>query len=139
MMVQPRSVRVDGTEDGPWEALNEAVVEKAQGHTARLTVDFDGAPLHQPRRRRPHRVHAHRLHRVRALGPGGTVVEPQFRCLQLTMVAPHMLFDRSLVARPVHRRPHRDRPPAPSVLTMDGRTVARLAEGDDRPRHRSRR
>ena len=128
MMVHASVLRVDGSEDGPWEALNEAVVEKAQGHTARLTVELDGAPFTS--------LAADGLivstptgSTAYALSAGGAVVEPQFRCLQLTMVAPHMLFDRSLVLDPstVVRI---GIGPRPVVLTMDGRTVARLAEGD---------
>jgi NAD+ kinase len=128
MMVQASVERADGSRLGPWEGLNEAVVEKAQGHTARLTLDLDGAPFTS--------LAADGLivstptgSTAYALSAGGAVVEPQFRCLQLTMVAPHMLFDRSLVLDPstVVRI---GIGPRPVVLTMDGRTVAELAEGD---------
>jgi NAD+ kinase len=128
MMVRATLRRADGSEEGPWDGLNEAVVEKAQGHTARLTVDLDDAPFTS--------LAADGLivstptgSTAYALSAGGAVVEPQFRCLQLTMVAPHMLFDRSLVLDPstavrigIGGRP--------VVLTIDGRTVAALGEGD---------
>jgi 23S rRNA (cytidine1920-2'-O)/16S rRNA (cytidine1409-2'-O)-methyltransferase len=83
-----------------WRALNEAVIEKRG-------VGSHGAPprahrrraVHVVRRRRADRGHPHRLDRVLVVGPRPGRVAAH-RALLLTPVAPHMLFDRSLVLDP---------------------------------------
>ena len=65
-----------------------------------------------------------------SLSARGPIVSPQIRALLLTPVSPHMLFDRSLVLDPeepvtVELLGHR-----PADLSIDGRRVAGLAEGD---------
>ena len=46
MMVASHIERSDGSVDGPWVGLNEAVLEKKdQGHTVRLEVDLDGGAV----------------------------------------------------------------------------------------------
>ena len=112
---------------GPWWALNEAVLEKphtgppgaARGRDQRLV-------LHDLRGRRRHRRHADRFDRLLVLGPWPDRVAPH-RCLLLTPVSPHMLFDRSLVldARRGARARGLRRPPV--VLTVDGRELGELA------------
>ena len=60
----------------------------------------------------------------------GPIVSPRHRCLLLTPVSPHMLFDRSLVldARGVLRFVVCD--DRSVVLTADGRELGELAAGD---------
>ena len=100
LMVQGRVERSDGSTDGAWIGLNEAVLEKkAQGHTVRLEVMIDGSPfatyagdgliVSTPTGSTAYNLSAR-----------GSIVAPTHSSLQLTPVAPHMLFDRSLVLRP---------------------------------------
>jgi NAD+ kinase len=111
-------------------AFNEAVLEKTpMGHTVRLGVsvdgDFfttyaaDGLIVATPT--------GSTAYSFSARGP---IVAPTHRCLLLTPVAPHMMFDRTLVLDPTatlrlevigHRA---------ATLSVDGRTLATLEEGD---------
>ncbi len=89
-----------GAEPAHLRALNEAVVEKsAPGHTVRLEVELDGRPFTS--------YVADGL--VLATPTGSTaysfsvrgpIVDPEHRAVLLAPVAPHMLFDRTLVLRP---------------------------------------
>jgi NAD+ kinase len=111
-------------------ALNEAVVEKVlTGRTVQIAVSLsgrhfttyaaDGVIVATPTGSTAY-----------ALSARGPIVAPTHRALLLTPVAPHMLFDRTLVLEPdevvrlevVGRRP--------AALATDGRQVAELAEGD---------
>ena len=78
-------------------ALNEAVVEKSEmGHTVRLDVELDGRPftsyvadgliLATPTGSTAY-----------AFSVRGPIVDPRHRAVLMAPVAPHMLFDRSLV------------------------------------------
>src|SRR5205823_15069379 len=60
----------------------------------------------------------------------GPIVSPRHRCLLLTPVSPHMLFDRSLVlgAEEILRFVVIDEHSV--VLTADGRELGDLAAGD---------
>ena len=81
-------------------ALNEAVLEKTpMGHTVRLGVSVDGEPFTTYAAdglivATPTGSTAY------AFSARGPIVEPTHRCLLLTPVSPHMLFDRSLVLAP---------------------------------------
>jgi NAD+ kinase len=130
MMLNAAVERADGTLEPGWLALNELVVEKdAHGHTARLGVEFDGCPLWT--------YAADALivstptgSTAYSLSARGAVVSPGHRCLQLTPVAPHMLFDRPLVVDPsteIRIEVLGDREVS---LVLDGRTTARLTRGD---------
>ena len=60
----------------------------------------------------------------------GAIVDPAHRALQLTPVAPHMLFDRSLLLQPetfVRVAVVGDRE---ANVSVDGRSMAVLGEGD---------
>lgn len=91
-------VSVNGEPRG--RALNEAVIEKhASGHTVRLLARLDGDPF----------THYEADGLIVATPTGSTayslsargpVVSPRHRALLLTPVAPHMLFDRTLVLDP---------------------------------------
>jgi NAD+ kinase len=128
------SITVDrvgaGPEVLPWRALNEAVLEKHEpGHTVRLLVSIDGAPFTSYAAdglivATPTGSTAY------SLSARGPVVSPAHRAILLTPVSPHMLFDRSLVLDPdeeirIEVMGHR-----PVDLSLDGRRVARLGEGD---------
>lgn len=120
----------DPAVNGPWRALNEAVIERQEsGHTVRLLVDIDGAPFTSYAAdgliiATPTGSTAY------SLSARGPVVSPTHRALLLTPVSPHMLFDRSLVLDPdediaVEVLGHR-----PVALSLDGVRVAVLGEGD---------
>ncbi len=121
-----------GAGSGPerFRALNEAVIEKREsGHTVRLLVSIagvrfisyatDGLIVATPTGSTAY-----------SLSARGPIVSPQIRAIVLTPVSPHMLFDRPLVLDPeepvtVEMLGHR-----PADLSIDGRRVAGLAEGD---------
>jgi NAD+ kinase len=111
-------------------AMNEAVVEKtASGHTVRLAVALDGD--HFTTYATDGLIVATPTGSTAyAFSARGPIVDPRHRAVLLTPVAPHMLFDRSLVLDPatlveVEVRDHR----AASV-SIDGRPIATLREGD---------
>ena len=122
--------RVGEDVEGPWTALNEAVLEKQEsGHTVRLLVDIDGAPFTSYAAdglivATPTGSTAY------SLSARGPVISPTHRAILLTPVSPHMLFDRALVLDPdedvaIEVMGHR-----PVVLSLDGVRVAGLNEGD---------
>ena len=114
----------------PAAALNEAVLEKTpMGHTVRLSVAIngeffttyaaDGLIVATPT--------GSTAYSFSARGP---IVAPEHAALVLTPVAPHMLFDRSIVFGPqtqlrVEVCGHR-----PATLSVDGRNLGTLNEGD---------
>ena len=130
LMVQGRVERSDGSTDGAWIGLNEAVLEKkAQGHTVRLEVMIDGSPfatyagdgliVSTPTGSTAYNLSAR-----------GSIVAPTHSSLQLTPVAPHMLFDRSLVLRPDTEIRISVVGQREANLSIDGRSAAALADGD---------
>lgn len=124
------SVQIEGAAEGAYIALNEAVLEKTpSGHTVRLAVSVngeffttyaaDGLIVATPT--------GSTAYSFSARGP---IVAPQHRCLVLTPVSPHMLFDRSLVLDPdsvlrLEVTGHR-----PATVSADGRNLATLQPGD---------
>ena len=122
------SVRVEsaGPAAGRWFALNEAVLEKTRtGHMARLEVDIngtffttyaaDGVIVATPT--------GSTAYSFSARGP---IVSPRHRCLLLTPVSPHMLFDRSLVLDADEELCFRVTDAAGALLTVDGRELGHL-------------
>ena len=116
-------------ERGPL-ALNEAVVEKiVSGRTVRLAVSLsgryfttyaaDGLIVATPT--------GSTAYSFSARGP---IVAPTHRALLLTPVAPHMLFDRTLVLEPEEVIRIEVAGPRPVAVATDGRQVVELAEGD---------
>jgi NAD+ kinase len=116
---------------GRWWALNEVVIEKEQhGRLVRLDVSIngsffttyaaDGVILATPT--------GSTAYSFSARGP---IVSPQHRCLLLTPVSPHMLFDRSLVLGPDEELRFRVTGDRPVVLTIDGCDHGSLAPGDE--------
>ncbi len=115
---------------GPWIGLNEVILEKRDlGHTIRTEVTFDeqefttyaadGLIISTPTGSTAY-----------SLSAGGAVVAPTHRCLQLTPVAPHMLFDRSIILGPEAEIRCRMLGVRSANLAVDGRSVARLSEND---------
>lgn len=111
-------------------ALNEAVVEKtANGHTVRLEVALDddrfttyatdGLIVATPTGSTAY-----------AFSARGPIVDPTHRALLLTPVAPHMLFDRTLVLDPATEVSITVRDHRPAGLAVDGRPVGVLGDGD---------
>lgn len=115
---------------GPFVSLNEAVLEKTpMGHTVRLSVTIDdeafmtyaadGLIVATPTGSTAY-----------SLSARGPIVAPNHRAQLLTPVSPHMLFDRTLVLDPdakvrVEVCGHR-----PATVSVDGRNLGTLLEGD---------
>jgi NAD+ kinase len=125
-------VRVEsaGPAHGRWFALNEAVLEKL--HTGRLvrlgvtingtfftTYVADGVIVATPT--------GSTAYSFSARGP---IVSPRQRCVLLTPVSPHMLFDRSLVLAADEELRFDVSDDRSVVLTADGRELGELAAGD---------
>ena len=123
------AVTSKGPAGGEWFALNEAVLEKVRpGHLIRLEVSVNGTPFT-----------SYAADGVIVATPTGStaysfsvrgpIASPALRCMFLTPVSPHMLFDRSLVLADGERLDfevgERD-----SVLTLDGRELGELQQGD---------
>ena len=130
LMIQSRVQRFDGEIEGTWIGLNEAVVEKkSEGHTVRLEVTIDDSPfatyagdgliVSTPTGSTAYNLSAR-----------GSIVAPTHWSLQLTPVAPHMLFDRSLVLRPDTEIRISVVGEREANLSVDGRSVAALRDGD---------
>jgi NAD+ kinase len=130
MMLAVRLVRHDGTQEGPWLAVNEASLEKREaGHTVRLRVWIDGEVFttYQADGLVVSTPTGSTAYSLSARGP---VVSPSHWAVLLTPVAPHQLFDRSLVLGPsepveIEVLEHRM-----VDLAVDGRRVATLVQGD---------
>jgi NAD+ kinase len=124
-------VAVDGLPEGPvgGDALNEAVLEKTPlGHTVRLRVDIDGEYFTTYTAdglivATPTGSTAY------ALSARAPIVAPGHRALVLTPVAPHHLFDRTLVLRPSSEVRIELSSYRPAKLFLDGRELATLQEG----------
>ena len=119
-----------GEAQGAWSALNEAVVEKSRtGRLARLAVDINGTPFTTYAAdgvivATPTGSTAY------SLSARGPIVSPRIRCLLLTPVSPHMLFDRALVLDGTEELRFEVTGDEPVQLTLDGQTRGELAVGD---------
>lgn len=129
MMLDVAAFDVAGEPLGTWRALNEAVVEKrTSGQTVDLLVRIDGEPFTSYAAdglivSTPTGSTAY------SLSARGPIVSPKHRALLVTPVAPHMLFDRSLVLDPsetveVEVIGNRD-----ASVAVDGRPVCELRTG----------
>jgi NAD+ kinase len=130
-MVLSIAVESSGSAAGTWFALNEAALEKQRsGHLIRLDVSINGSAFT-----------TYAADGVIVATPTGTtaysfsvrgpIASPALRCLVLTPVSPHMLFDRSLVLADGEElglvvRGERGN----VVLTVDGRELGELIPGD---------
>ena len=129
MMLDVTVTAGDGSGLGTWRALNEAVVEKLEsGHTVHLRVHIDGEPFTSYAAdglivSTPTGSTAY------SLSARGPVVSPKHEALLVTPVAPHMLFDRSLVLDPTEAIDLEVLTDREASVAIDGRPVARLTEG----------
>jgi NAD+ kinase len=111
------------------EALNDAVVEKLEaGHTVRLGVSIDERPFVSYAAdavivATPTGSTAYNL------SAGGPIVSPLLSALVITPVAPHLLFDRSMVLAP-GESVRLDVLAGKAALAIDGQTLGQLAPGD---------
>jgi NAD+ kinase len=113
-----------------YPALNEAVVGKTPtGQIVRLSVQVDGVWFTT--------YHADGViiatptgSTAYAWSAGGPIVSPSLAALLLIPVAPHMLFDRPLVLGPTAAIRLEVTADRPATLSVDGRNLGLLAEGD---------
>jgi NAD+ kinase len=126
---QPATMR--HTSDGrSFVALNEAVLEKTpMGHTVRLGVSIDGETF-TPYAADGLIVATPTGSTAYAFSARGPIVEPTHRCLLMTPVSPHMLFDRSLILDPAARVRIEVAGDRPATLSVDGHTLGILGQGD---------
>jgi NAD+ kinase len=117
-------------EQVPGAALNEAVLEKTpMGHTVRLEVTIDG-DFFTTYAADGLIVATPTGSTAYAFSARGPIVAPEHRAILLTPVSPHMLFDRTMVLEPnssvrLEVCGHR-----PATLSVDGRNLGTLHEGD---------
>jgi NAD+ kinase len=111
-------------------ALNETVLEKREaGHLVRFDLSINGSAFTT--------YAADGVIVATATGSTaysfsarGPIVSPALRCLVLTPISPHMLFDRSLVLAATEELDFVVTGSREVIATMDGRRVAQLAVGD---------
>jgi NAD+ kinase len=116
---------------GRWWALNEVVIEKEQhGRLVRLDVSINGA-FFTTYAADGVIVATPTGSTAYSFSARGPIVSPQHRCLLLTPVSPHMLFDRSLVLGPDEELRFRVTGDRPVVFTIDGSDHGSLAPGDE--------
>lgn len=129
-MVLEVEVVSNGPAAGRWWALNETVLERElNGRVVRLDVLIngesftsyaaDGVIVSTPT--------GSTAYSFSARGP---IVSPRHRCLLLTPVSPHMLFDRSLVLDADEELRFVVIDERTAVITLDGRALGTLEEGD---------
>lgn len=129
MLLNVRVQRTDGSTTSCL-AFNEAVLEKTpMGHTVRLAVEVDGE-FFTTYAADGLIVATPTGSTAYAFSARGPIVSPTHRALLLTPVSPHMLFDRTLVLEPAAEvrlvvQGHR-----PATLSVDGRNLGELGEGD---------
>ncbi len=118
-----------GPASGSHSALNDAVLEKlARGRLARLDVAINGAFFT-----------SYAADGVIVATPTGStaysfsargpIVSPRLRCILLTPVSPHMLFDHSLVLDGDEELMLTVKGERSVLLTLDGREVGELEPG----------
>jgi NAD+ kinase len=119
-----------GPAGGRWFALNETVLEKARtGHMARLDVAINGA-LFTSYAADALIIATPTGSTAYSFSARGPIVSPRHRCLLLTPVSPHMLFDRALVLDAAEDVGVTVTGPFGSVMTVDGRELGHLDPGD---------
>lgn len=129
MMLDVAVVSSEGLETNSWLALNEAVVEKVEsGHTVHLLLRIDGEAFTS--------YVADGLivstptgSTAYSLSARGPVVSPKHKAVLVTPVAPHMLFDRTLVLDPTETVEIELLGDRPAMLAIDGRSAGVLSIG----------
>ena len=124
------TVESAGSAGGHWFALNETVLEKARtGHMARLEVGINGA-FFTTYAADALIVATPTGSTAYSFSARGPIVSPRHRCLLLTPVSPHMLFDRALVLDDAEAVDITVTGPFGAVMTVDGRERGHLDPGD---------
>jgi NAD+ kinase len=128
MMLDVAASGPDGTPIAEWRALNEAVVEKRVSGTVQLLVRIDGEPFTSYAAdglivATPTGSTAY------SLSARGPIVSPKHRALLVTPVAPHMLFDRTLVLDPSEEVVIEVLGERAAAVVVDGRPVSELGAG----------
>lgn len=126
------SVRVEPADGHAVEhlAFNEAVLEKTPtGHTVRLGVEVDGQ-FFTTYAADGLIVATPTGSTAYAFSARGPIVAPTHRAQLLTPVSPHMLFDRTLVLDAEATVRIRVNGHRTATLSVDGRNLGELAEGD---------
>lgn len=129
MMLDVVVTTADGSTAGTWRALNEAVVEKRNSaHTVNLLVRIDGEPFTSYAAdglivSTPTGSTAY------SLSARGPIVSPKHRALLVTPVAPHTLFDRSLVLDPSETVEVEVLGEREAAVAVDGRQLCNLTAG----------
>jgi NAD+ kinase len=129
-MMLELTVESEGPARGRWWALNEAVLEKSRGsHMVGLVLEInrhefttylaDGVIVATPT--------GSTAYSFSARGP---IASPRLRCILLTPVSPHMLFDRTLVLDASESARFTVQEGRAVGLTIDGREVGELVAGD---------
>lgn len=127
----PGSDADDGDDGAAWTGLNEVVLEKRDpGHTVRLEVWLDG-DMFATYAADGIIVSTPTGSTAYSLSAGGAVVAPTHSSLQVTPVAPHMLFDRSLLLPPDTEIGIRVMSERPALAAVDGRSATMLQTGDE--------
>ncbi|MDP9336112.1 MAG: NAD(+)/NADH kinase [Actinomycetota bacterium] len=119
-----------GPARGSWYALNETVVERLRsGHLIYLDVSINGSAFTS--------YAADGLIVATPTGStaysfsaGGPIASPDLRCIVLTPISPHMLFDRSLVLSEHDEVAFVVVNGRNVALTIDGRELGELCTGD---------
>ena len=129
MLLRVRVVPVEG-EPTEYLAFNEAVLEKTpMGHTVRLAVDVDGE-FFTTYAADGLIVATPTGSTAYAFSVRGPIVAPSHRAQLLIPVSPHMLFDRTLVLEPDAELRLTVRGHRPATLSVDGRNLVDLVDGD---------
>ena len=119
-----------GSANGTWFAVNEAVLEKPRsGHLIHLQMSINGSAFT-----------SYAADGVIVATPTGStaysfsargpIASPALRCLVVTPISPHMLFDRSLVLAADEEIDLLVCNERNVVLTLDGRELGELVDGD---------
>jgi len=124
------AVESEGAAAGTWYALNEAALEKVRaGRMIRLDVSVSGVAF-TPYLADGLIVATPTGSTAYSLSVRGPIVSPALACTVVTPVAPHMLFDRTLVLAPDEDLGLVVADGRSVALTLDGREVGELVAGD---------
>jgi NAD+ kinase len=119
-----------GPASGRWWALNEAVIEKSRsGRLVRLEVAINGA-FFTTYAADGVIVATPTGSTAYSFSARGPIVSPRHRCILLTPVSPHMLFDRSLVLDAEEELRFTIAEQRNVMLTLDGRELGALDVDD---------
>jgi NAD+ kinase len=129
MMLEVDIIDHEGVRCATRRALNEAVCEKLiSGHTVDLLVRIDGEPFTSYAAdglivSTPTGSTAY------SMSARGPIVSPKHRAILVTPVAPHMLFDRSLVLDPTEMVEIEVSGDRTASVAIDGRAMCTLERG----------